>query len=90
MKLKIIFFNNMHIEDTYLIQPFIKNIVDNNIDKYEFYYYVCYNYYIYDDLMNINNIINNSYLFEILCNNVDINECVPNDFLYKYLKDEIF
>jgi len=56
--LKVIFFNNAHIGDTFLAQPFVKNIVDYN-PGLDYYIYVECNDFIYTSIIkDIKNIMN--------------------------------
>ena len=49
-KIKIIFYNFFNIGDTYFSQPFVKNIIDNNGDNFEYFIWCKFNDYIFTSL----------------------------------------
>jgi hypothetical protein len=81
VKTKIIFQNMAHIGDIYLSQPFVKNIIDSNGDKYDYYIHCECNYFIFTTLFPNINILNHHHeLYTII-------QCYNNrDLLYYYDK----
>jgi hypothetical protein len=57
-KIKLIFYNTFQVGDSFIAQPFVKNVVDNNGNDFEYYYYLKFNYYPYECIQNIRNIQN--------------------------------
>jgi hypothetical protein len=83
-KIKIIFYNFLHIGDTYLSQSFVKNIIDNNGDKFEYFIWCHYNDYIYTCLFpNIKNIRDD----EIIVDKTTVNENLLNGLNYYFIKE---
>lgn len=58
-KIKIVFYNMYNIGDTFFAQPFVKNIIDNNGDQFEYYIMSKFNYFIYQSILPNINIIEN-------------------------------
>lgn len=83
-KIKIIFFNYFNIGDTFFAQPFVKNIIDNNGDQFEYYIMSRFNYFIYQSILsNINIIVNHDQFLNE--NNIILscyNQLVYNDYLF--------
>jgi len=84
-KIKIVFYNNFHVGDTFLSQPFIKNIIDNNKDNFEYYYYCHYNYFIYssilDNIQNVN-LLDKNNIIKVKCNFIDNEHNSNNPFYF--------
>lgn len=79
-KIKIIFYNFFNIGDSFFAQPFIKNIIDNNGDDYEYYIMIDYNYYIYNSVIsNIKTIC-----YDDVKNNINISyiDLKNNDYYF--------
>uniref|UniRef100_A0A6C0HAG5 Glycosyltransferase n=1 Tax=viral metagenome TaxID=1070528 RepID=A0A6C0HAG5_9ZZZZ len=68
MSIKIIFYNFFNIGDTYFAQPFVKNIIDNNGDKFEYYILSNFNFYIYTSILPDIKIIQNDILNDLNIN----------------------
>jgi hypothetical protein len=83
-KIKIVFFNSFNIGDTFFAQPFVKNIIENNGDQFEYYIMSKFNYFIYQSILpNINIIINHHRFLNqnnIILSSYD--ELVYNDYLF--------
>jgi hypothetical protein len=62
-KIKIVFLNLFNVGDTYFAQPFVKNIIENNGDQFEYYIMSKFNYFIYQSILPNINIIDNHPLF---------------------------
>ena len=58
-KIKIVFFNYFMVGDTFFAQPFVKNIIDNNGDQFEYYIMSRFNHFIYQSILSNINIIDN-------------------------------
>lgn len=86
-KVKIIFFNYFNIGDTYFAQPFVKNIIDNNGDVFEYYIMSKFNYFIYQSIIpDINIIINHNHFLNE--NNIYISVEDLNYYDYFYFKEQ--
>lgn len=86
-KVKIIFYNFFNIGDTYFSQSFVKNIIDNNGENFEYYIWCNFNDYIFTNLFpSITNIRDNEGLKQhILLYN---NHAYPKDGLnYCFIKE---
>ena len=77
-KTKIIFFNNFHIGDTFFSQPFIKNIVENNLLNFDFYFYLHYNSIIYTTIKGITDLKENNILYNLLNDKYKLNNNYPS------------
>ncbi len=75
-KIKIIFYNFFNIGDTFFAQPFVKNIVDNNGDNFEYYILSNFNFLIYTCILPDIKIIQCDILKDL---NIDISY---NDLAY--------
>lgn len=83
-KVKIIFYNFWHIGDTFFSQSFVKNIIDNNGDKFEYFIWCDYNDYIYTCLFpNIKNIRDD----ESVVDKTTINSSLLNGLNYYFIKE---
>uniref|UniRef100_A0A6C0BVY8 Uncharacterized protein n=1 Tax=viral metagenome TaxID=1070528 RepID=A0A6C0BVY8_9ZZZZ len=58
-QIKIVFYNFFNIGDTYFAQPFVKNIIDNNGNNFQYYIMAKFNYFIYQSILPDINIIDN-------------------------------
>ena len=67
-KIKIIFYNFFSIGDTHFAQPFVKNIIDNNGDKFEYCILSNFNFYIYTSILPDIKIIQNDILKDLNVN----------------------
>jgi hypothetical protein len=67
-KIKIIFYNFYNIGDTYLAQPFVKNIINNNGDHFEYYILSKFNFFIYTSIFPDIKIIQNDILKDLNIN----------------------
>ena len=83
-KVKIIFFNYFNIGDTFFAQPFVKNIIENNGDNFEYYIMSRFNYFIYQSILPNINIIENHDQF-LKENNIILlsyHELIYNDYFF--------
>ena len=83
-KIKVVFFNSFMIGDTFFAQPFVKNIIDNNGDNFEYYIMSRFNYFIYQSILPNINIIENHDQF-LKENNIFLssyNILIYNDYLF--------
>ena len=83
-KIKVVFFNSFMIGDTFFAQPFVKNIIDNNGDEFEYYIMSRFNYFIYQSILPNINIIENHDQF-LKENNIFLssyNILIYNDYLF--------
>ena len=83
-KIKIIFFNSFMVGDTFFAQPFVKNIIENNGDQFEYYIMSRFNYFIYQSILsNINIIVNHDQFLKE--NNIFLssyNILIYNDYIF--------
>jgi len=85
MSIKIIFYNFFNIGDTYFAQPFVKNIIDNNGDKFEYYILSKFNFYIYTSILPDIKIIQ----FDILNDlNINLSYNDLNAYDYFFFKEQ--
>lgn len=64
-KIKIVIYNNFNIGDTYFAQPFVRNLVENNKDTFDFYFLCKFNTCAYSDAIpGIKNVLEYQELLE--------------------------
>ena len=86
-KIKIIFYNMFNVGDTFFAQPFVKNIIDNNGDQFEYYIVSKFNYFIYQSIIpDINIIVNHDdFLHE---NNINLSRDDLNSYDYYFSNEQ--
>jgi hypothetical protein len=85
-KLKIVFYNNWHVGDIFFAQPFIKNVVDHNGGKFDYYFFCHYSDFIYTGIIpTIKNINYENEFSEIVKNIKNHNYNYEN---YVYLENQ--
>lgn len=67
-QIKIVFYNFFNIGDTYFAQPFVKNIIDNNGNNFEYYILSKFNFFIYTSIFPDIKIIQNDILKDLNIN----------------------
>ena len=77
-KLKIIFYNIAHIGDIYFSQPYVRNIINSNNEKFDYYIYCECNYFIFKDFPNLKKIKDYPNIFDMF---ISIDH---RDILYYY------
>jgi len=83
-KLKIVFYNNAHIGDIFFSQPYVKNIINSNGDKFDYYIYCECNYFIFTNLFsNIKKIKEHPEIYNI----IQSYNFHPGEKLYYYDRD---
>ena len=55
-KLKIIFCNNWNVGDIFFAKPFIENVVKMNGDRFEYYIWIKYSFFLFSDIQNLKNV----------------------------------
>lgn len=86
-KIKIIFLNMFNVGDTYFAQPFVKNIIDNNGDNFDYYIMSKFNYFIYQSILpNINIIVNHEYFLNE--NNINLSTNALSMYDYYFFKEQ--
>lgn len=83
-KIKIIFYNFFNIGDTYFSQPFVKNIIDNNGDDFEYFVWCKFNDYIFTSLFPF---IKNIRDDESIINKQILNDHSLNCLNYHFIKE---
>lgn len=86
-KIKIVFYNMFNVGDTFFAQPFVKNIIDNNGDQFEYYIVSKFNYFIYQSIIpDINIIVNHDdFLHE---NNINLSRDDLNSYDYYFFNKQ--
>jgi hypothetical protein len=76
-----------NVGDTFFAQPFVKNIIDNNGDQFEYYIVSKFNYFIYQSIIpDINIIVNHDdFLHE---NNINLSRDDLNSYDYYFSNEQ--
>lgn len=86
-KIKIVFLNMCNVGDIYFAQPFVKNIIDNNGDSFEYYIMSRFNYFIYRCILpNINIIVNHDQFLNE--NNINLLTRDLHKYDYYFFKEQ--
>jgi len=86
-KLKIIFVNMCNVGDIFFAQPFVKNIIENNGDQFEYYIMSRFNYFIYQSILsNINIIVNHDQFLKE--NNINLLTSDLHKYDYYFFKEQ--
>jgi ADP-heptose:LPS heptosyltransferase len=94
-KIKIVIYNNFNIGDTFFAQPFLRNIVENNKDIFDFYFLCKFNTCIYTDTIpEIKNVLDYPELLEDFkiynkdCNYEFTLNCPHNFMIHNYIPNK--
>jgi len=84
-KIKIVIYNNLNIGDTFFAQPFVRNIVMNNKDIFDFYFFCKFNTAAYSDTIpGIKNVLDTPELlndFPIYNKDCNYEFVLPHNYL---------
>jgi len=83
-KVKIIFYNFWNIGDTHFSQPFVKNIIDNNGENFEYFIWCKFNDFIYTCLFPFMKNIRDE---EFLIDKNQVNEKLLNGINFYFIKE---